>query len=66
MVYKIGFLARSLWSAPWFSILEAAVRRTRQKPKLTGAVAPCKKMVIGEKAGEKPVERTKIPGLETI
>jgi hypothetical protein len=27
-----------------------------------GAVAPCKKMVIREKAGKKPVECTKIPG----
>jgi hypothetical protein len=27
-----------------------------------GAVAPCKKMVIEEKAGEKPVEHAIIPG----
>jgi hypothetical protein len=31
-----------------------------------GAVASCKKMVIGEKAGEKHVERTIIPGQEAI
>jgi hypothetical protein len=29
-------------------------------------VAPCKEMVIGEKAGEKPVECTIIPGQEAI
>jgi hypothetical protein len=30
------------------------------------AVAPCKKLVIGEKAGEKPMECTIIPGQEVI
>jgi hypothetical protein len=39
---------------------------SEQPVETKGAVAPCKKMVVGKKAGDKTMERTIIPGQEAI
>jgi hypothetical protein len=48
-----------LISKPFFGLIKKSFDGQAET---SGAVAPCKKMVIGEKAGEKLVEHTIIPG----